>query len=83
LQGSNLLSINIRDSKLYVSFRIGFLKLVLLRHFALLPRCRVGGVDRALTGVGRSLVKHVIATININKPNLYYRERSKLNNQPM
>jgi hypothetical protein len=59
LQGSNLLSLNVRDSELYVSFRIGFLKLVLLRRFVLSLRCRVGGVDGALTGVGRLLVKHV------------------------
>jgi hypothetical protein len=37
--------LNIRDSKVYISFVVGHLDVALLRYYALLSRRRVGGVE--------------------------------------
>jgi hypothetical protein len=51
--------LNIRDSKLYISFSIGSESSALLRHYALSLRRRFCNVRGALGGVGRSVVNHV------------------------
>jgi hypothetical protein len=51
--------LNIRDSKLYISFGIGSESSALLRHYVLSLRRRFCNVRGALGGVGRSVVNHV------------------------
>jgi hypothetical protein len=52
--------LDIRDSKLYISFIVESRGFVVLRHYALLLRWRFGGETGALDGVGRSMVNHVM-----------------------
>jgi hypothetical protein len=53
--------LNIRDSKLYISFSIGSKSLALLRHYVLSLRRRFCNVRGALGGVGHLVVNHVIS----------------------
>jgi hypothetical protein len=52
--------LNIRDSKLYISFSIGSKSLALLRHYVLSLRRRFCNVCGALGRVERLVVNHVI-----------------------
>jgi hypothetical protein len=60
LQRNYLVILNIRDSKLYVSFSIGSKSLALLRHYVLSLRSRFCNVCRALSRVERLVVNYVI-----------------------
>jgi hypothetical protein len=56
--------LNIRDSKLYISFSIGSKSSALLSYYVLSLRRRFCNVRRALSGVGRLVVNHVIVIIS-------------------
>jgi hypothetical protein len=62
--------LNIRDSKLYISFSIGFKSLVLLRHYVLLLYRRFYNICKALSRVERLVVNYVIIYSTIILANL-------------
>jgi hypothetical protein len=57
--------LNIRDSKLYISFSIGSKSLALLRHYVLSLRRRFCNVCGALSRVERLVVNYVKLIIPI------------------
>jgi hypothetical protein len=64
--------LNIRDSKLYISFSIGSESSALLRHYVLSLRRRFCNVRGALGRVGRLVVNHVIILLYLNNTTRYY-----------
>jgi hypothetical protein len=58
-QAFYLVTLDIRDSKLYISFIVESRGFVVLRHYALLLRWRFSGETRALNRVERLIVNHV------------------------
>jgi hypothetical protein len=74
--------LNIRDSKLYISFSIGSKSSALLRHYVLSLRRRFCNVRGALSRVGRLVVNHVNSLILslLNKEPMYVMLTSNLEN---
>jgi hypothetical protein len=58
-----LVILNIRDSKLYISFSIGSKSLVLLRYYVLLLRRRFCNVCKALSRVEYLVVNYIRVNI--------------------
>jgi hypothetical protein len=74
--------LNIRDSKLYISFSIGSKSLALLRHYVLSLRRRFYNVRGALGRVERLVVNYVNSLILslLNKEPIYVILISNLEN---